>query len=61
MNRTTIWTVILTLTLASAAAAAPTTPEKCEAAKLDALRKRSFCIEGARRSEVLGKMPDLGK
>jgi hypothetical protein len=61
MNRTTIWTFILSLALASAAGAAPTPEEKCQAAKLNALRKRTFCIEGERRSEVLGRTPDTAK
>jgi hypothetical protein len=61
MNRTTICTLILSLTLASAAGAAPTAEENCRAAKLDALRKRTFCIEGERRKEVLGKTPDTAK
>jgi hypothetical protein len=54
MNRTTIWTLILSLALTSAAAAAPTPEEKCQAAKLDALRKRTSCTVGERRKNVLG-------
>jgi len=57
--RTTIWTLVLSLALASAAGAAPTAEEECQAAKLNALRKRAFCIEGERRKEVLGKTPDV--
>jgi hypothetical protein len=54
MNRTTIWTLILSLALTSVAAAAPTPEEKCQAAKLDALRKRTSCTVGERRKDVLG-------
>jgi uncharacterized protein DUF1566 len=61
MNRTMIWTLLFSLALASAAGAAPTAEEKCQAAKLDALRKRTFCIEGEQRNEVLGKTPDTAK
>src|SRR4029453_12798466 len=57
----TIWTLVLSLTLVSAAGASPTDEEKCQAAKLNALRKRAFCIEGERRKEVLGKTPDTAK
>ena len=57
MMRTTIWTVVLSLALVSAARAAPTDEQTCEAAKLNALRKRTFCIEGERRKEVLGTTP----
>lgn len=56
-----IWTLVFSLALASAAGAAPTAEEKCQAAKLDAVRKRTFCIEGERRKEVLGKTPDTAK
>jgi len=61
MNRTTIWALILSLALASAAVAAPTPEDRCEAAKLNALRKRTFCIEGERRKEVLGTTPDTAR
>jgi hypothetical protein len=56
-----VWTLVLSLALASAAAAAPAAEEKCQAAKLNALRKRSFCVEGERRKEVLGKTPNTAK
>lgn len=56
-----IWTMLLILALVSAAAAAPTPEEKCQAAKLNALRQRDFCIEGERRKEVLGMTPDVAK
>jgi hypothetical protein len=59
--RTTIWTLVLSLALVSAAGAAPTDEEKCQAAKLNAVRKRTFCIEGERRKEVLGMTPDVAK
>lgn len=61
MHRTTIWTLMLSLALASVVEAAPTAEEKCQAAKLNALRKRTFCVEGERRNEVLGKTPDTAK
>lgn len=61
MTKTTIWTLVLSLALVSAAGAAPTDEEKCQAAKLNALRKRAFCIEGERRKEVLGMTPDVAK
>jgi hypothetical protein len=61
MSRMTIWTLVLTLALASAAGAAPTPEEQCQAAKLNALRKRSVCSEGERRKEVLGKTPNAAK
>lgn len=61
MRAPTISTLILSLSIASTAAAAPTAEEKCQAAKLDALRKRSFCIEGEYRNEVLGKTPATAK
>jgi hypothetical protein len=64
MMRTTlwIWTLNLTLSLALVSAAgAATDEEKCQAAKLNALRKRTFCVEGERRKEVLGKTPDTAK
>ena len=61
MIRTTIWTLILPLALGSAAMAAPTNEAKCQGAKLQALRKRTFCIEGERRKEVLGKTSDTAK
>jgi hypothetical protein len=59
--RTTIWTLILSLALGSAAGAAPTSEQKCQAAKLNALRKRTFCIEGERRKEVLGMTTDTAE
>jgi hypothetical protein len=61
MSPTTIWTLVLTLALATTASAAPTAEEKCQAAKLNALRKRTFCIEGERRKEVLGMTPGTAK
>lgn len=67
MHRTMPLTLTLTLTLAltltpvGVAGAAPAATEKCQAAKLDALRKRSFCIAGEERIEVLGKTPNTAK
>jgi hypothetical protein len=61
MKRATIGALVLTLAVASAAPAAPTDEEKCRAAKQNALRKRSFCVDGERRKEILGKTPDTAK
>src|SRR5262245_13653459 len=61
MYRTTIWTLVLSLTLATAAGAEPTPVEKCQARKLNAQRNRDFCIKGERRKEVLGKKSDVVK
>jgi hypothetical protein len=61
MNRSGIWTLVLTLALTTTASAAPTAEEKCQAAKLNALRKLTFCIAGERRKEVLGKTPNAAK
>ncbi|HZR80912.1 MAG TPA: DUF1566 domain-containing protein [Candidatus Binatia bacterium] len=59
--RATISTVILCLALVSAAAAAPTAQERCQAAKIDAVRKRAFCTKGELRKDVLGLTPDVAK
>ena len=65
MNRTRIavctLTVALALALASVAGAAPTPEEKCIAAKLDAQRKKRFCVAGAQRAAILGKTADVAK
>ena len=61
MIQPTIWSLIMLLALGSAASGAPSPAQKCQAAKLDALRKRTFCIEGERRKEVLGKIGDRAK
>ncbi len=61
MNRPTIWTLILTRALLSAAEAAPTPELKCQAAKLNAIRTRKSCIVGERRKEVLGKTSNSAK
>lgn len=53
-TKTTIWTLILSLALTSAAFAA-TAEEKCESKKLIALGKRALCLEKERGKEVLGK------
>lgn len=58
MIRTTIWTLIFTLTLASAASAA-TDDEKCQKKKLIALGKRDLCLQKERSKEVLGKTPNV--
>jgi hypothetical protein len=56
--KTTIWTLILTLALTSAAFAA-TGEEKCQKKKLLALGKRDLCLQKERGKEVLGKTPDV--
>ena len=63
MNRTRIVVCTLTvaLALASVAGAAPTPEEKCIAAKLDAQRKKRFCVAGAQRAAILGKTADVAK
>ena len=65
MNRTRIavctLTVALALAVASVAGAAPTPEEKCIAAKLDAQRKKRFCVAGAQRAAILGKTADVAK
>lgn len=62
MSRTTtICALILSVALARTAGAAPSNEEKCQAAKLNALRKRTFCIEGERRKHLLGTSPDSAK
>lgn len=60
MFRTTICILAFSLTMATPAGAA-TDEERCQAAKLNALRKRTFCLEGERRKEILGKTPDTAK
>jgi hypothetical protein len=49
------------LLLATSAGAAPSAEERCQASKLNALRKRSSCLQKERREEVLGKTPDTAK
>lgn len=61
MFRTTVLTLISSLVLVAIAGAATTPEQKCQAAKLDALRRRTFCIEGERRKEVLGGTTDAAK
>ncbi|MDG1957754.1 MAG: hypothetical protein P8K07_04360, partial [Candidatus Binatia bacterium] len=58
MTKTTIWTLILSLALTSAALAA-TDEEKCEKKKLLALGKRELCLQKERAKEVLGKTPNV--
>ena len=62
-TRTTVCTLTITLAiaLASVAGAAPTPEEKCVAAKLDAQRKKRFCVAGAQRAQILGKAADVAK
>ena len=60
MTKTTIWTLILSLALTSAAFAA-TDEEKCQKKKLLALGKRDLCLQQERAKEVLGKTPDVAK
>ena len=57
MNRTTIWTLILSLALASAAMAA-TDEANCQKAKLIALGKRDLCLQKERGKEVTLKTAD---
>jgi hypothetical protein len=58
MTKTTIWTLILSLALTSAAFAA-TDEEKCQKKKLLALGKRDLCLQKERGKEVLGKTPNV--
>ena len=58
MIKATIWTLILSLALTSAAFAA-TDEEKCQKKKLIALGKRDLCLQQERSKEVLGKTPNL--
>ena len=58
MTKTTIWTVILSLALTTAAFAA-TDEEKCQKKKLLALGKRDLCLQKERGKEVLGKTPNV--
>lgn len=60
MTKTTIWTLILSLSLTSAAFAA-TDEEKCQNKKLIALGKRDLCLQKERGKEVFGKTPDTAK
>ncbi len=60
MTKATIWTLILSLALTSAAFAA-TDEEKCQKKKLIALGKRDLCLQKERGKEVLGKTPDVAK
>jgi hypothetical protein len=57
MNQTTIWTLILSLALASAAMAA-TDEQNCQKAKLIALGKRDLCLQKERGKEVTLKTAD---
>jgi hypothetical protein len=61
MTRTAIWTLVLSLTLASSASAGPTAAEKCEGAKVVAIAKRATCRAGERKNQILGKTPNLAK
>ena len=61
MIRITIWTLALSLALASAAIAGPTAQQKCEGAKVTALANRTACRAGERKNEILGKTPNLAK
>ena len=58
MPKTTIWTLILSLALTTAAFAV-TDEEKCQKKKLIALGKRDLCLQKERSKEVLGKTPNL--
>jgi len=60
-TRIAVCTLTLTLLLASVAGAVPTPEQKCTAAKLDAQRKKRFCVAGARRAQILGKTADVAK
>jgi len=61
MIRIPIWTLALSLTLASAAAAGPTAQQKCEGAKVTALANRAACRAGEQKNAILGKTPNLAK
>jgi hypothetical protein len=61
MIRITLWTLVLSLTLAGAAVAGPTAQQKCEGAKMTALANRAACRAGERKNEILGKEPNLAK
>jgi hypothetical protein len=61
MSRTTIWTLVLSLALVSAAGAAPTDEEKCQKSKLNALGKRDLCRQKERGKEVTGSTSDPAK
>lgn len=61
MTRTTIWTLALSLMLATSASAGPTATQKCEGAKVIAIAKRNTCRAGERKNEILGKVPNLAK
>jgi hypothetical protein len=58
MTKTTLWTLLLSFALTSAAFAA-TDVEKCQKKKLLALGKRDLCLQKERGKEVLGKTPNL--
>lgn len=58
MTKTTIWTLILSLALTTAAFGA-TDEEKCQKKKLIALGKRDLCLQKERGKEVLGKTPNV--
>lgn len=58
MTKPTIWTLILSLALTTAAFAA-TDEEKCQKKKLLALGKRDLCLQKERGKEVLGKTPNV--
>jgi hypothetical protein len=60
-TRIAVCTLTATLLLASVAGAVPTPEEKCTAAKLDAQRKKRFCVAGAQRAAILGKTADVAK
>jgi hypothetical protein len=60
-TRIAVCTLTITLLLASVAGAVPTPEEKCNAAKLDAQRKKRFCVAGAQRAQILGKAADVAK
>jgi len=61
MIRIPIWTLALSLTLVSAAAAGPTAQQKCEGAKVTALANRTACRAGEHKNVILGKTPNLAK
>lgn len=60
MNKRTLWTLILSLALTTAAFAA-TDDEKCQNKKLIALGKRDLCLQKERGKEALGKAADVAK
>ena len=54
MNRTTIWTLILSLALASATGAAPNPEQKCQAGKSKVAGKFYLCLQNAAAKYATG-------